>query len=220
MKICVFLLLLLGFSHQATAQLRSQEGSFRVQQIAEGPLSAVELIVYEKTLREQCVEREGFDLSQLITIGKEIWQIVKDGAPTINFATEVATAIPMGAECAFKMSNWSPPRSKTFEMTYKNKFGGEMIYFTYKIIYSYGGKYQGKGAYLANVSIHPVDIRLMWGQSFDAFVKTAKAINIGSAEEPVAGLEISLDWEIKNPVMETQSHRSYFVDGTGQLLTL
>jgi hypothetical protein len=217
MKIGIFILLLLGFSYQASAK----EESFRVRQIAEGPLSPVELVAYEKTMREQCIERrEGFDIQQLITLGKEIWQIVKDGAPTINFTSDVATVIPMGAECAFKMSNWSPPRSKTFEMVYKNKFGGEMIYFTYKVIYSFGGKFQGKGAYLANVSIHPVDIRLFWGQSFDAFVKTAKAINVGSDEEPVAGLEISLEWEIKNPVMETQAHRSYFVDGNGQLLAL
>ncbi len=215
MKI-VLVLLSLGLGFQAEAN----EGSFRVRQVAEGPLSATELVDFEKSMREQCVEREGFDLQQLITIGKEIWQIVKDGAPTVNFTSEVATAIPMGAECAFKMSNWSPPRSKTYEMSYKNKFGGEMIYFTYKIIYSFGGKYQGKGSYLANVSIHPVDIRLFWGQSFDAFVKTSKAINIGTEEDPVAGLEISLEWEIKNPIMETQSHRSYFVDGNGQLLAL
>ncbi len=217
MKTLLLVIISLGIQSLAFAK----EGSFRVRQIAEGPLSAKELVDYENTLREQCIERrEGFDLQQLITLGKEIWQIVKDGAPTVNFSSDVATVIPMGAECAFKMSNWSPPRSKTFEMVYKNKFGGEMIYFTYKVIYSFGGKYQGRGAYLANVSIHPVDIRLMWGQSFDAFVKTSKAINIGSEEEPVAGLEISLEWEIKNPVMETQSHRSYFVDGNGQLLAL
>lgn len=193
-----------------------------VRQIAEGPVSLEEMVQLDLAAREQCSKdkKQRFDLQQLITLGKEIWQIVKDGAPVINFTSQSASVIPQAALCPFYMSNWNIPQSKTFELKYTNNFGMEMIYFTYKLIYSYGGRFEGKGAYLANVSIHPKDIRLKWGQSFDANVKIAQGINIGSLEEPVAGLEISLDWDIKNPVSELQSNRTYFVDGTGNLLAL
>lgn len=198
----------------------AEDYTLQVRQIAEGPVTALEKEMLEREAEAQCTAREGFDLQQLITLGKEIWQIVKDGAPVISFASNSASAIPAGAECAFKMSGWSIPQSKTFELAYKNKFGTEMIYFTYKLIYSYGGTFNGRGAYLANVAIHPVDIRLKWGQKFDATVKTAKAINIGTDENPIAGLEISIDWDINTPVMETQSNRTYFVDGLGRVTSL
>ncbi len=223
-----FLGFFLSFFLQAQAMANTSVQTFNdgsrleIRQIAEGPVSLEEMELMDLAAREQCAraKKQRFNLQQLITLGKEIWQIVKDGAPVINFATQSASVIPQGAICPFYMSSWNIPQSKTFELNYKNNFGMEMIYFTYKVIYSYGGRFQGKGAYLANVSIHPKDIRLKWGQSFDANVKIAQGINLGTMEDPVAGLEISLDWEIKNPISELQSNRTYFVNGLGQLIAL
>lgn len=202
------------------ANALAESYTLQVRQIAEGPVTALEKEILEREAEAQCTAREGFDLQQLVTLGKEIWQIVKDGAPVISFASNSASAIPAGAVCPFKMSGWSIPQSKTFELSYKNKFGTEMIYFTYKLIYSYGGQFNERGAYLTNVAIHPIDIRLKWGQKFDATVTTAKAINIGTEENPIAGLEISIDWDINTPVMATQSNRTYFIDGTGRVTAL
>jgi hypothetical protein len=195
----------------------------KIRQIGEGPVSPDEIAKLDRSVREQCTsskKEDRFEIQELITLGKEIWQIIKDGAPVINFANESASVIPLAAGCPFALSYWSLPQSKTYELTYENKFGMEMIYFTYKVIYSYGGRYQNKGAYLANVSIHPQDIQVAWGQSFDANVKIANSLNLGSQEDPIAGLEVSLEWSITNPITEIQSKRVYFVDGLGRLTSL
>lgn len=220
MFLFVFIITQNGFAN--TIETMPDGSTFEVRLIAEAPATFDEIQQHNFVAREQCSTstQKRLDLQGLITLGKEIWQIVKDGAPVVNFKSESASVIPQGALCPFYMSNWSLPLVKTFELNYKNKFGMEMIYFTYKVIYSYGGSYQGKGSYLANVSIHPKDIRLKWGQSFDASVKIASALNMGTVENPIAGLEISLDWVIQNPIMNTQSNRTYFVDGLGNLVAL
>ena len=185
------------------------------REIASQPLTAPELQNLENISREQCQaeHKDRFDIQELITIGKEIWQIIKDGAPVINFASNSASAIPAGANCPFYMSNWNPPQAKTYELRYKNKFNIDMVQFTYKLIYTCEGKFGGKGHYLANVSIHPQDLEVKWGQSFDANVRIANAINVGSIEDPIAGLEIALEWQLKNPITANHAKRSYFVDG-------
>jgi hypothetical protein len=76
------------------------------------------------------------------------------------------------------------------------------------------------GAYLANVSIHPQEIQVKWGQSFDANVRIANSLNLGSQQDPIAGLELSLEWTITNPITEIQSKRVYFVDGLGRMTPL
>ncbi len=218
----LFVFIITQISFANTMETMPDGSTIEVRLIEEAPASIEELKQLDLVARQQCSANtpKRFNLQGLITLGKEIWQIVKDGAPVVNFKSESASVIPQGALCPFYMSSWSLPLVKTFELNYKNKFGMEMIYFTYKVIYSYGGSYQGKGAYLANVSIHPKDIRLKWGQSFDASVKIASALNIGTQENPIAGLEISLDWVIQNPIMNTQSNRTYFVDGLGNLIAL
>ncbi len=192
------------------------------REIPSAPLTDLELAKFAKLSREQCQEehKDRFDVHELITIGKEIWQIIKDGAPVINYASNSASAIPAGANCPFYMSNWHPPQTKTYELRYTNAFNIDTLNLTYKLIYTCEGKYGNKGHYLANVSIHPQDLQVKWGYNFDANVRIADAINVGSMEDPIAGLEIALEWELKNPLMANHAKRSFFVDGLCKVLEL
>lgn len=174
--------------------------------------------------RTQCLtpvprDRE-LDINALVALGEKLWQIVKDGAPTLEFSSHSASAIPAGANCPFYMTGWSAPQSLTYRMGYKNGFGMNNIQFTYKLIYSAGGSYNGRGAYLANVSIHPIDIYVGWGLSFDANVAIGNIINLGSSEDPVAGMEVALEWNIKNALNNIKSRRVYFVEGRGSATEL
>lgn len=171
--------------------------------------------------RDNCTtKKDRFDLDQLITIGEKIWQIVKDGQPTLNFTSNSATAVPAAAVCAFNLSGWSVPYARTYKLAYENLYGSDVVAFTYKVIFSYGGSYQGRGAFLANVTIHPVDVQVSWGQNFDASVNIANVLNIGSDEDPVAGMEVALEWNVKNVFKNFKSRRLYFVDGRGTLTEL
>jgi hypothetical protein len=173
--------------------------------------------------REACTGREadlGLDFNSLITIGEKIWQIVKAGEPVLNFAANSVSAIPNGAVCPFNMEGWSLPQSRTYRMTYTNLMGMNMIDFTYKVIFSYGGSYGGRGAYLTNVSIHPANVAVMWGQSFNANVNIANTLNIGTADNPVAGMQVILEWDVGNVVNKFKSQRIYFVEGRGSVQEL
>jgi hypothetical protein len=88
------------------------------------------------------------------------------------------------------------------------------------VIYSYGGKYLNRGAYLTNVSVHPADIHVAWGQSFNASVNVAQTLNVGTAEDPVAGMQVILEWNVGNPLNKFKSQRVYFVEGRGSLVEL
>ena len=161
-----------------------------------------------------------FDLNQLINIGKEIWQIVKDGEPTLDFKDQSATAFPADAECLFNLSSWSVPVSHTYKISYKNGFGMEVISMKYKLIYTPGGQFNGRGRYLANVSIHPAAIYVGWGFSFDAQVHIQDILNVGSAESPDAGMQVALEWKVGSVVNKHQAQEVYFVQGSGPMTIL
>ncbi len=173
--------------------------------------------------RDACANREvdaGLDINALVTLGEKLWQIVKDGAPVLEYNTHSVSAIPNGAVCPFNMAGWSVPQSKTFQLTYTNLWGMDVIGFKYKVIYSYGGSYLGTGAYLTNVSVHPADIHVSWGQSFNASVNVANTLNVGTAENPVAGMQVVLEWNVSNPLNKFKSQRVYFVEGRGSITEL
>lgn len=169
--------------------------------------------------RSKC-SNERFSVGEIITIGEKVWEIVKDGAPVLEYTSNSASAIPGGAGCPFNLAGWSAPQSRTYRMTYTNFYGMDVVSFTYKVIYSYGGSFQGKGKYLTNVSIHPGDINVMWGHSFNANVIIADALNTGSEQDPVAGLQITVEWTVENILNKFKSQRVYFVDGNGQAAEL
>lgn len=164
--------------------------------------------------------RSEFDFNQLINIGEKIWQIVKAGEPELNFKSKSATAIPAQAQCLFYLSGWSIPQSRTYRVTYKNGFGMEVISMTYKLIYSFGGQFENNGRYLANVSIHPSQISVSWGFSFDAHVHVQDILNIGSSESPEAGMQVALEWSVGSVVNKHKSQEVYFIQGSGPLTAL
>lgn len=199
-----------------------QDGNLtlRVELIDEGPM-ATNYVEPSAADRLDCALRnERFDLQEILTIGEKIWQIVKDNQPTVNFTSHSASAIPAAAVCAFNLTGWSIPYSRTYKLSYENLWGSSVVDFTFKVIFSYGGNFNGRGAYLANVTVHPVHVNASWGQNFDASVVIANAINVGSSDSPVAGMEVAIDWTVKNVFNNIKSRRIYFVDGHGNLTEL
>ena len=181
-------------------------------------------------LRERCSDErvfknqmrlEGLEVVEdVINFGEKVWSIVKEGKPSINYEQKSANALPALANCAFDLTNWNRPKASTYEVTYKNGFNMTVVSMVYKVIYTYGGKWQGAGSYLANVSIQPNDIYVSWGFSFNAKVVVDQVINLGSSEDPVAGLQISLEWDVLNPITANKAKEVFFVGGEGEITQL
>lgn len=158
----------------------------------------------------------------LIAFGKDIYDIVKAGKPVINTEYSPISVLPMDTEFGEgitpgKLAYWKIPKSTKFEVSYKNGYGSEVIKFVYNVNTSYGGKYQGKGAYLSNTQIVPEKVSVAWGYNFDAKVKLVGVTNLGSDEDPIAGATLELSYTVSTVVKEERNNITIFVGGDGTI---
>jgi len=228
MKYIAAFIITITFSLEAHSSQTSQYFEIsepEIVKLSEGVLN----IDIESDLRAQC-ENERLIKSQrlevldvlddVINLGEKIWSIVKDGQPTADYQSKSANALPSSADCAFELTNWQRPMVSTYQVTYKNGFNMTVVSMIYRVIYTPGGKWQGAGNYLTNVSIHPYEINVSWGFNFNANVQADQPINLGSLEDPLAGLQISLEWDITNPMSTSKSKEIFFIEGTGEITKL
>ena len=54
-------------------------------------------------------------------------------------------------------------KSDFYEVSYKNLFNLEVVNLRVRLQYTYGGSENGRGKYLANVSLVPAEINETWG---------------------------------------------------------
>ena len=159
------------------------------------------------------------DFSQIISIGEKIWKIVEANKPVVNVKTKLVSALPRGVNCWSDLSGWKAPKVKSYEVKYKNLFGTEVVKFRFRLQFTPGGGYDGVGKYLANVTVVPAELNVIWGYKFNAEVEIQPAVNLGTTKDPVAGLEINLKWNINTPVKESQNAFHIFVQGDGHFET-
>lgn len=153
----------------------------------------------------------------IISIGRQLWDIVVANNATNNYQDMAMSALPEGAKSPRDLSRWNRPHYVNQEVLYRNGLGMDVVKMKYKVLYTPGGRYQGKGRYLANVSIHPGETYVRWGFHFGAQVQIADPVNVGTDEDPIAGAQVSLNWTVKPSVGSVQQGREiYFVQGDGQ----
>lgn len=160
------------------------------------------------------------DISQVIRIGKEVWQIVSDNKPVVEMKSQVAHALPRGIPCWLDLESWEAPKTALYRVTYKNLLGATVTEFQYRVIYGYGGSVNNAGQFLANVTMVPAKLDVAWGFKFDANVRVGQVLNLGTKEDPKAGMEIQLNWRVRSLVSDRQETVSFFVQGDGKLIPL
>jgi hypothetical protein len=165
------------------------------------------------------MRQQDFDISldQIINIGKKIWEVIVANKPVVDVQTSTANALPKGIQCWDQLENWQFPKAQSYRIVYKNLMGVEVVRFTFRVIFTYGGQFNGTGHYITNATIIPAEVRVVWGYTFNAKVNVAKVVNLGSRRNPKAGLEMSMDWVVKNPLIEDRKVSTFFLSGTGEL---
>jgi len=58
-----------------------------------------------------------------------------------------------------------------------------VVDFTFRVVFLYGGNYQGKGKYLTGITVIPSNVDVMWGYKFDCKVSIPDTVN----STPVSG---------------------------------
>lgn len=151
----------------------------------------------------------------IVNIGQKVWDIVSAGKPVLHFETPTANALPRGIQCWNDLEHWKAPKVQTYEVVYKNGFGMEVVRFNFRLQYTYGGGKAEKGQYLANVAVLPSELNVSWGYNFDARVEVQQAVNLGSRENPMAGLELNVRWTVKTVLKTSENSFHFFVQGDG-----
>lgn len=157
---------------------------------------------------------------QLIALGKEIYKIVEAGKPVVTLNSEPVQILPrdeQGATVeAFELSGWRAPRVQKYRVKTKNYLGMSPASFDFMLIYSYGGKYRGKGAFITGAQIKPTAVDVKWGYKLDAQFKVQSIMNQGSESAPIAGAVLMIDYNIKTVLQNRSDNKTFFINGLGQ----
>ena len=156
-------------------------------------------------------------LDGIVNTASKAWQIVQGNAPVVNINTKYATAYPQGVTSASQLAQWNRPKTYSYGFYAENLYGSVMINCKYKVSYSYGGTYKGKGAYLTGVTVIPNVASVAWGYKFymSASVPDSTIANVGTDTDPIAALQLNLNWKMATVLKEVDGASVYYVQGNG-----
>jgi hypothetical protein len=156
-------------------------------------------------------------IDQIVNIATKIWDIVKENAPVADIDTKYATAYPQGVTAATQLAQWSRPKSYIYGFSANNLYGSTMIDCEYKVTYTYGGAYKGNGKFLTAVTVVPTKITVGWGYKFymAAAVPDSTITNVGTDKDPIAAMQLKLNWKMSTVLKAETGTSVYYVQGDG-----
>lgn len=176
--------------------------------------------VIRQPLPENPLDFTNVVLDKIIQIGEKVWSIVDRSRPVMNLKMPTVSAVPQGIQCWNHLEGWSAPMSRSYRVDYENLLGMNVISFEYKVIFSSGGSFNNQGQYLANVAVLPAEVNVFWGFSLNAEVQVGSVTNLGTRENPEAGVQLNVNWRVDTPFQANEMTDSYFVKGRGAILAL
>lgn len=159
----------------------------------------------------------------LVALGESVYQLVLKGKPSVKSTYAPISVIPrVGGEPAdiFELEGFSVPVKRTYQIKYNNLYDVTIVHFMFSVIYSYGGSYNGTGAYLTSVQVVPEYVKVLWGWDFNATMKLGGLQNMGTRSNPVAGATIMIEYTASSMMTAISRNTSFFVTGKGALKQL
>jgi hypothetical protein len=155
-----------------------------------------------------------------VAIGQKIWDIVKANKPVVNVTTDKISILPEAQGSWANMENWQGPATKAYTLQFKNLLGMSVVTYTYRVAYNYGGTLAGKGQFIANLTVIPQKVDVLWGYTLNAHVEHSQVINTGTRENPVPSVQTEVKWAVDTVVRHTDGTDSYNVKGNGEMTKL
>lgn len=155
------------------------------------------------------------DLDTIINIGTKIWAIIEKNKPVVNIKNQYATALPDGTRTWSQLEQWGMPRGRIYRLLAKNGYGMQTVKIDYMVMCTSGGRYKGKGRYLTACTIEPLEVTALWGYNVDvtAEVPDSSIVNVGTSEDPVAAMLITVKWKIATTIKEHNGKAVYYARG-------
>lgn len=155
---------------------------------------------------------------ELVALGESLYNLVQKGKPNVRTSYAPISVLPLVGKSPvdiFDTENWKAPRKFSYNITYENGFGMEVVNFRYDVVYAYGGSYNSKGAYLTAAQIIPVRINTSFGFDFSATMKLNGLQNHGSKESPIAGAILTMQYEISTVMQSSLESSTFHIMGNG-----
>lgn len=158
-------------------------------------------------------------LDNIVNLAQKIWDIIQKNQPVVNITTNYANAVPFGTSHWTQLENWSKPATKKYSFSMKNGYGSEVVKVIYQVHYTYGGDYNGKGKFLTGVTVEPLNVTTAWGYkvSLTSQVPDSTVANVGTSADPIASMQVQLDWTAHTALKDITSKAIYYVQGDGLL---
>lgn len=164
----------------------------------------------------------------LVALGEDVYKLVTKGRPNLTTNYAPISVIPRGEDgkaldVLSDMEGWSEPIKSTFEVTYTNYYNAEVVKFRFSVMFSYGGSYNNKGAYITSAQIVPEYVRVLFGYDFSAVFKLAGVYPVTDAKfknGKVAGATLIMEHTVKTLVNATSMSTPIFISGTGVIKAL
>lgn len=154
------------------------------------------------------------DIKTWVTLGAKFWKLIEANVPVANVQTQTVSVLPAGLEWT-DMESWQGPFAKSYTITAKNLYGMTVISQTYTVAYNYGGSVKGKGQFLANATIIPTAVEVMWGFKLGSELAVGTTLNTGTYENPVPGVDLTVQWKMDSILKHLEGRDQFFVRGDG-----
>lgn len=156
-------------------------------------------------------------VDKIINVGKKIWTVVEKGHPNQNYQNSVANALPANANTWTDLENWKQPETKVISVSYKNTYGAEVVKFVYRIILLSGGTANGVGNYIGYAAVEPVTMSTSYLYTFNAEAVVVNIFNKGTKANPVAGMILTVRWNVETVMKKMAGSHTFFMDGLGHI---
>lgn len=227
MKIAIALTtLVLATTLQANTLVTTETGSL---QITDVPSTEKQVIPPTFTEGVAAVGSVIGIAKDVVALGEAIYTLVEKGRPKITTEYAPISILPRDptntetdpakkyAVDPFDMEGFSFPVEKIITSKIKSPFGSEVVTFQYKILYSYGGSYNGRGKYLTGINIIPLKVTAGWGWVLNSSMKFSGMMNHGTRENPIVGAIITVKYNMTNLTRGVERNDTIYITGDGKM---
>jgi hypothetical protein len=155
------------------------------------------------------------DWNTIENIAQNTWSFIQANKAVIDINSNYANAVPSGVTDWTQLENWSDPISQCFQIDYTNGFGMTVVSYTYCVVYTPGGDYNGVGQYLNHIQIVPSEIQVSWGYTLNAITSVPSVFNKGTSSNPIAAAEVHMQFTVSTAIKKDIQEHVYYVKGDG-----
>ena len=160
----------------------------------------------------------------LVALGEGVYVLVKKGQPHVTTAYSPVSVLPRDGARNYvdilDTENWRRPISRVTTVQFKNVYGFAIASLEYRVIFAYGGSYNGKGAYISAAQIVPSSAWAMFGVDLNAEMKVLGLTNHGTRENPVAGILLQISYKVQTILSSISRNDTFHITGKGQITKL